>query len=72
MDIEQIKTGAITLLGIFGAGLVLKHWKEAAFLKIAGIIGAGSIIWALLSGKDLFSIAWKIITAFLGVFGLKV
>ncbi|MDG6152232.1 hypothetical protein NGA60_09460 [Lactococcus formosensis] len=70
MNIHQITNGAITLLGLVGAGLIVKHWKEAAFLKIAGVIGAGSIVWAMLSGKDLFGMAWKVVTSVLGVFGL--
>ncbi|MCJ1978311.1 hypothetical protein [Pseudolactococcus paracarnosus] len=72
MNIEQIKTGIISLMSIFGTFMIFKHWKEAAFLKIISVIGVGGIAWAMLKGKDIFSIAWNVISAILGVFGVHI
>lgn len=71
MSFASIKTGLIMLIVVVAAVMCFKHWKNGAWVDILSVVGIGSIMWALLTGKDLFGIAWKVISAILGVFGLK-
>ncbi len=71
MSFGSIKTGLISLIFVAAAVFCFKAWKEGKWAEIFTTLGIGAILWALLSGKDLFAMAWKVISAVLGVFGLK-
>ncbi|MGI1836875.1 TcpD family membrane protein [Lactococcus garvieae] len=71
MSFASIKTGLISLLFVGAVVICFKAWKEGKWVEIFTTLGIGGIFWALLTGKDLFAMAWKVVTAILGVFGLK-
>lgn len=72
MDYATITSGLITLLGIIAFFLILKHWKAGAWAEVLSVLGIVAVCWAMLSGKDIFSIVWDFLTGFLNVFGVNV
>ncbi|MBS7576968.1 MULTISPECIES: hypothetical protein [unclassified Enterococcus] len=62
MDVSNLSnflsSGFITLLAFAAIMLILKHWKEAAWIKILGVIIIALIIrdFAVNQGNTIFSI----------------
>lgn len=71
MSFGSIKSGFITLLVVICAIICVKAWKDGKWIEIISTVAGGALLWALLTGKDLFGIAWKFITGILSVFGIK-
>ncbi|MBL3717183.1 MULTISPECIES: hypothetical protein [Lactococcus] len=71
MSFEDIKSGFIVVLAVVAAIMIFKHWKNAAWMEIISVLAIGGIMWALFTGKDIFAMMWKVITALLKVFGIN-
>jgi hypothetical protein len=71
MSFSQLTSGLITLIAIVAGFMIFKHWKNNAWADILSTVAIGGLLWALFSGKDIFSMAWDVIVAILGVFGIK-
>jgi hypothetical protein len=72
MTLSSIETGLLNLLMVVAAFMVWKHWKNNAWAEIGSVVLIGGIIWAFLSGKDIFSFAWGVVVAILNALGIKV
>ena len=72
MQFTTITHGLVVLLGIITFFLILKHWKAGAWVEVLSALGIAGVGWALLTGKDIFSIVWQFLTGILNVFGVSV
>ncbi|MGL4333666.1 MAG: hypothetical protein ACRCSC_01235 [Lactococcus garvieae] len=72
MEYSTIIAGVTTLIALGAVFMIFKHWKSGAWAEVFGVLGISAIMWALLTGKDLFGIVWKFMTGILSVFGIHV
>lgn len=66
---EFMSSGLITIIAFGVIMLILKHWKEAAWLKIGSVIVIALILndFATNNGKNIFNVVkW-----FLRLFGIQ-
>lgn len=67
----DIRAGLMTLIPIIAGVLIIIEWKKGEMAKVGTTFIIGGLVWALVSGVDVLSLAWKVISGIFKLFGLS-